>query len=158
MPRWIIAAVRLRTLARPGVALALCACALALSSTASAYTSFTAYISSTTVWTYSTPNRLDMRVSASYRDYDCSPSYECDRNVLVELELRRGYSSYGPVMARTYGETGQYGSTVRGSFRIPSCRFIPRYHTQNYTVTMTAVAPDGREKTSRRTVYQRSCR
>jgi hypothetical protein len=84
--------------------------ALAFCGAASAYTSFTAYISSANVWTYGSPNKLDVTGYASYRDYDCTPSYDCDRNVLVELELRRGYSSYGPVMARLYGETGQYGS------------------------------------------------
>jgi hypothetical protein len=140
------------------VAFGTCLVALALSGVADAYTSFTAYISSANVWTYSSPNKLDVRVHASYRDYDCTPSYDCDRNVLVEVELRRGYTSYGPVMARLYGETGQYSSSVSGSFRLPSCRFIPRYRSQSYTVTLTAVAPDGQEKTSRRTVTQRSCR
>jgi hypothetical protein len=140
------------------VAFGTCVLSLALSGVAAAYTSFTAYVGSAYVWTYSSTNKLDVSVYASYRDNDCTPSYECDRNVLVELELRRGYSSYGPVMARLYGETGQYGSSVRGSFRLPHCRFIPRYRSQSYTVTLTAVAPDGQEKTSRRTVTQRSCR
>jgi hypothetical protein len=134
------------------------AAALLLAAPAAAYTSFSAYISGANVWTYSSPSKLDVSVYASYRDSDCTSSYYCDRNVLVELELRRGYSSYGPVMARLYDETGQYRSSVRGSFRLPSCRFIPRYRSQSYTVTMTAAAPDGREKTSRRTVTQRSCR
>jgi hypothetical protein len=35
---------------------------------------------------------------------------------------------------------------------------IERYRSQTYTVVMTAVAPDGQEKRSNRTVYQRSCR
>jgi hypothetical protein len=61
-------------------------------------------------------------------------------------------------MRRTYAETGQYGSSAKGSFQLPSCRFIERYRSQPYTIVMTAVAPDGQEKTSSRTVYQRSCR
>jgi hypothetical protein len=138
--------------------IAVVAASLFAAAPASAYASFTSWVTSTNIWSHTTPNRLDVRGYASYRDYDCTPSYDCDRNVLVELELRRGYSSYGPVMARLYGETGQYGSYVRGSFRLPSCRFIPRYRSQSYTVTLTAVAPDGQEKTSRRTVTQRSCR
>jgi hypothetical protein len=131
---------------------------LIVAGSASAFVSFSAYISSANVWTYTTPNRLDVRGYASYRDSDCTPSYQCDRNVLVEFELRRGYSSYSPLMTRAYDETGQYGSSVRASFRLPSCRFIARYRSQAFTIVMTAVAPDGTEKTSRRTVYQRSCR
>jgi hypothetical protein len=60
------------------VAFGTCLVALALSGVADAYTSFTAYISSANVWTYSSPNKLDVRVHASYRDYDCTPSYDCD--------------------------------------------------------------------------------
>jgi hypothetical protein len=95
---------------------------------------------------------------ASYRDYGCSPSYRCDRNVLVEFELRRGYSSYSPLIARSYGQPGQYGSSAGASFQLPSCRFLERYRSQPYTIVMTAAAPNGQEKTSSRTVYQRSCR
>jgi hypothetical protein len=127
-------------------------------SPAAAYTSFNAWISSANVWTYTNPNRLDVRGYASYRDYDCTPSYQCDRNVVVEFELRRGYSSYSPLMARAYDETGQYGSSAEASFRLPHCRFIARYRSQAFTIVMTAISPDGQEKTSRRTVYQRSCR
>jgi hypothetical protein len=101
---------------------------------------------------------FDVNAYASYRDYGCIPSYQCDRNVLVEFELRRGYSSYSPLMGRTYGQTGQYGSSARASFQLPSCRFLERFRSQTYTIVMTAVAPNGQEKTSSRTVYQRSCR
>ena len=128
----------------------------AAASAAPFYTSFSAWVSSATAWTYT--NRLDVRGYASYRDWDCTPSYQCDRNVQVEFELRRGFTAYGPLMARSYDETGQYGSSVETSFRLPSCRAIPRYRSQTYTVVMTAYAPDGDEKTSTRTVYQRSCR
>ena len=99
-----------------------------------------------------------MNAYASYRDYGCSPSYQCDRNVLFKFELRRGYSSYSPLMARTYGQTGQYGSSARASFQVPSCRFLEPYRSQAYTIVMTAIAPNGQETTSSRTVYQRSCR
>ncbi len=128
------------------------------SQAAPAYGSFTAWVSSATVSTYSNPNRLDVRGYASYRDYDCMPSNDCDRNVMVEFELRRGFSAYSPLMARAYAETGQYGTSVQASFRLPHCRAIARYGSQTYTVVMTAFAPDGQEKRSTRTVYQRSCR
>jgi hypothetical protein len=126
------------------------------SQAAPAYASFSAWVSSATVWTYS--NRLDVRGYASYSDYDCTPSYDCDRNVMVEFELRRGFSTYSPLMARAYDESGQYGTSVRASFQLPHCRMIERYRSQTYTVVMTAVAPDGQEKRSTRAVYQRSCR
>jgi hypothetical protein len=122
------------------------------------FTSFSAWISSANIWTYTNPNRLDVRGYASYRDYDCSPSYQCDRNVLAVFELRRGYSNYSPLVTRAYDQTGQYSSTVDASFQIPSCRLIDRFRSQPYTIVMTAAAPDGRQKTSSRTVYQRSCR
>jgi hypothetical protein len=61
-------------------------------------------------------------------------------------------------MARDYDETGQYGSSVQASFALPSCRFIPRYRSQTYTIVMTAEAPNGQEKQNTRTVYQQSCR
>jgi hypothetical protein len=138
--------------------IAVAAASLVAAAPASAYASFTSWVTSANVWSYTTPNRLDVRGYASYRDYDCTPSYQCDRNVMVEFELRRGYSSYSPLVARDYDETGQYGSSVDARFQLPSCRFIQRYGSQAYTIVMTAVAPDGREKTSTRTVYQRSCR
>jgi hypothetical protein len=142
---------------KSAVLLVATACAaLAGAGTASAYVSFSAWVSSANVWTYS--NKLDVRGYASHRDSDCTPSYQCDRNVLVEFELRRGYGAYSPLMARDYDETGQYGSSVQASFALPSCRFITRYRSQTYTIVMTAVAPDGQEKRSTRTVYQQSCR
>jgi hypothetical protein len=33
-------------------------------------------------------------------------------------ELRRGFSAYSPLMARAYDEIGQYGTSVRASFRL----------------------------------------
>ena len=91
---------------------------------ASAYASF--YVStSANVWSYS--NTLDVNTSARYSDYSCTPSYMCDRNVLVEVVLHRGYSKYSPIVGRQYGQTGQYGSSVRTSFRLPHCRYIPRF-------------------------------
>src|SRR5262245_19917716 len=98
---------------------------------ASAYSSFYVY-ASTYVWNYS--NTLDVTTNASYSNYSCTPSYSCDRNVLVEVVVHRGYSKYSPIMGRQYGQTGQYGSSVRMSFRLPSCRYIPRFRSQPYTV------------------------
>jgi len=119
------------------------------------YVSFSAYISSSYYSPYS--KTLSVSAWASYRDSECYPSYECERNVLAEFTLRKGYSSYGRIMARRYAETGQYLSSMRVSFTLP-CRFIPRYRSETYTLTMDAVAPDGSEKSSRRTVFVRSCR
>ncbi|HXH34484.1 MAG TPA: hypothetical protein VNJ54_08750 [Plantibacter sp.] len=129
--------------------------AFAFAGTASAFTSF--YVSISSAYIYSYSDTLDVSVSASYRDYDCTPSYSCDRNVLVEVVLHRGYGSYSPVVARKIGETGQYGSSVRASFKLPNCRFIPKYRSQPYTVEVNAVAPDGDEKSSSRMVSLRSC-
>ena len=61
-------------------------------------------------------------------------------------------------MAQADAETGQYSSSMRVKFRVPSCRFIPKYRSKTYTVVMEAVAPNGDEKVSTRTVYVRSCR
>ena len=122
---------------------------------ASAYSSFFVSISSAYIYSYS--NTLDVRVSASYRDYDCTPSYSCDRSVLVEIVLHRGYSTYSPVVSRKLGETGQYGGSASASFKLPNCRYIPKYSSQPYTVEVNAVAPDGSEKSTSRLVSLRSC-
>jgi hypothetical protein len=131
------------------------AAACALAPAASAYTSFSVYITSAYAYSYS--NTLSVRASAYYRDSDCTPSYSCDRNVLAEFTLHRGFSRYSPIMARAYDETGQYGLSLSAEFRLPSCRYIARYKSQTYTVVVNAVAPDGEERTSSRTVYVRSC-
>jgi len=123
---------------------------------ATAYTNFSAYITSAYYSSYS--STLDVRASAYYRDSDCTPSYQCDRDVVGEFKLVRGYSSYGPVVARAVSETGQYGSTLKAAFRLPSCRYIPRYKSVTYTVVLIAAAPNGDEKQTTRTVYVRSCR
>ena len=128
--------------------------AAAFAGSASAYASF--YVStSANVWSYS--NTLDVNTSARYSDYSCTPSYMCDRNVLVEVVLHRGYSKYSPIVGRQYGQTGQYGSSVRTSFRLPNCRYIPRFRSQSYTVEVNAVAPDGTERSTMRMVTQYSC-
>lgn len=119
------------------------------------YTSFSVYITSAYYWSYS--STLDVRASAYYRDSGCTPSYQCDRDVLGEFKLVRGYSSYGPVVGRAVSETGQYGATLKAAFRLPSCRYIPRYKSVTYTVVLTAAAPNGDEKRATRAVYVRSC-
>lgn len=125
-------------------------------SAAYAYTSF--YVSVSSAYYYSYKSTIDVRGSASFRDYDCTPSYQCDRDVVGEFKLVRGYSAYGPVIARAYDETGQYGSTLKASFRVQSCRYIAKYKSATYTVVLTAEAPNGDEKKATRTVYVRSCR
>jgi hypothetical protein len=128
--------------------------AAAFPGSASAYSSFYVYASAN-VWSYS--NTLDVTTRASYTDFSCSPSYACDKNVLVEVVLHRGYSKYSPIVGRQYGQTGQYGSSVRSSFRLPNCRYIPRFRSQPYTVEINAVAPDGTERSTTRMVTQYSC-
>jgi hypothetical protein len=128
--------------------------AAAFAGNASAYSSF--YVSASAyVWNYS--NTLDVTTRASYADFSCTPSYACDKNVLVEVVLHRGYSKYSPIVGRQYGQTGQYGSSVRSSFRLPNCRYIPRFRSQAYTVEVNAVAPDGTERSTTRMVTQYSC-
>lgn len=119
---------------------------------------FVSFSVSVSAYTLSYSNTLQIRGYASYRDYDCSPSYNCDRNVMVEFTVYRGYSTYSPIVGRAYGETGQYGSSVSANLRLPSCRFVPKYQSITYTIEMDAVAPDGSEKTARTYAYLRSCR
>jgi hypothetical protein len=122
----------------------------AQSSYASFYTSVSAYVLS-----YS--GTLQVRGYASYRDYNCSPSYSCDRNVMVKFIVHRGYSTYSPIVGTAYAQTGQYGTSVSSTFRVPSCRMIPRYQSVTYTIEMLAVAPNGQQKTARTSAYLRSC-
>jgi len=119
--------------------------------------SYTSFYPSVSAYVLSYTGTLQVRGSASYRDYNCSPSYACDRNVMVKFTLYRGYSTYSPIVGRAYGQTGQYGSTVSSTFQIPSCRVIPRYQSITYTVEMLAVAPNGQQKTARTSAYLRSC-
>src|SRR5947209_5184671 len=72
-----------------------------------AFTSFFAYLTSAFYFSYS--GSISVDGYASYRDYDCEPTYNCDRNVDVEFELRRGYGTYGLLIGRRYTSTGQYG-------------------------------------------------
>src|SRR5262245_53807531 len=96
--------------------------AAAFAGSASAYASF--YVTArTNVCGYS--STLDVTTYARYSDYNCTPSYSCDKNVLVEVVLHRGHSTYSPIVGRQYGQTGQYGSSVRTSFRLPNCRYLP---------------------------------
>jgi hypothetical protein len=122
---------------------------------AQAFTSFFVSVSATT-WSYN--STLQATAYASFHDYDCSPSYSCDHNVIVEFTLHRGFGSYAPIVGRLQGETGQYGSTVRATFRLPSCRLLPKYQSVTYTVEVVAAAPDGQEKTATTYAYLRSCR
>jgi hypothetical protein len=121
-----------------------------------AYPSFYARVSSALYFAYS--GSISVSSYASFRDYQCYPSYDCDQNVVVQLELRNGFGSYGRLVGRTTGETGQYGSSVHATFRVPACRYIPKGRSVTYTVQMRAVAPNGDVKTARSYVYARSCR
>jgi hypothetical protein len=94
---------------------------------------------------------------ASYSDYSCTPSYACDRNVIVQFRLYRGFGAYGPLVGTSSGQTGQYGSSVRATFTVPPCRFIPRYSRVSYTVAALGVAPNGQQKTSTSYVSISSC-
>jgi hypothetical protein len=120
-----------------------------------AYPSFFASIS--TAFYYSYSGSISVSTHASFRDYQCYPSYDCDQNVIVQLELRNGFGSFGRLVGRTTGQTGQYGSSVYATFRVPTCRYIPRGRSVTYTVLMRAVAPNGDIRTDQRYVYARSC-
>jgi hypothetical protein len=120
-----------------------------------AYPSFSAWISYAFYYSYS--GSINVSSYASFRDYECQPSYACDKNVMVQMELRNGFGSFGRLVARTAGQTGQYGSSVSTTFRVPACRYIPKGRTVTYTVLMSAVAPNGSVKTDQRYVYARSC-
>ena len=120
-----------------------------------AYPSFYARVGIPLYFSYS--GSISVSSYASFRDYQCYPSYQCDQNVIVQLELRNGFGSFGRLVARMTGETGQYGSSVRATFRVPACRYIPRGRTVTYTVLMRAAAPNGDVKTDHGYVYARSC-
>lgn len=124
--------------------------------TSSSYYSFSARISSALYFSYS--GSISVSGYASVLDTDCYPYYQCDRDVFAEFELRRGFGSFAPLVGRASDETGQYGSSLRASFRVPACRSIPKYKTVTYTLLMEAVAPNGATKTDRRYIYARSCR
>jgi hypothetical protein len=137
--------------------------AMALAGTAQASTaspvrsSYTSFFTSVSAYALSYSGSLQVRGYASYRNYSCSPSYRCDQNVMVQFTLHRGYSIYSPIVGRTYGQTGQYGSSVSATFTVPSCRWIPRYQSVTYTVEMRAFATDGQQKTAQTYAYLRSC-
>ena len=120
-----------------------------------AYPSFYARVGVPLYFSYS--GSISVSTYASFRDYQCYPSYQCDQNVIVQLELRNGFGSFGRLVGRTTGQTGQYGSSVRATFRVPACRYIPKGRSVTYTVLMRAVAPNGDVKTDQTYVYARSC-
>jgi hypothetical protein len=131
---------------------------LAAANGAGAQTGYESFFVSVNAYVLGYSGVMQVSGFASYRDSDCSPSYSCDRNVLVEFTIYRGLSTYSPVVSRAYDETGQYGSSVRASFRLPSCRLIPKYKSITYTVAMLAVSPNGTEKRATSYAYHRSCR
>lgn len=126
-----------------------------LASPGSAYTSFSVDI--TWAYAFSARNTISVRATAFYRDTECRPAATCDRNVTAEFALRRGSPTHGPVVARAYDRTGPYGSMLSADFRTPSCRLIPRGHSQPYTVVLTAAAPSGERRATWRTLHVRSC-
>ena len=101
--------------------------------------------------------RINVNGYASFRDYDCTPSYACDRNVFASFTVHRGLSRYSPRVASWTDATGQYGTSMRHTFRVPRCGVIPRYQSVTYTVYMQAVAPNGQERSAQTYVYLRSC-
>ena len=84
-----------------------------------AYPSFFAHISNAFYFSYS--GSISVSSYASFRDYQCYPSYDCGHNVIVQLELRNGFGSFGRLVGRATGQTGQYGSSVSATFRVPAC-------------------------------------
>jgi hypothetical protein len=140
------------------VCIALAGAAAAPAANAPLATAFTSFYVSVSAYTLSYSGTLEIHGFASYRDYDCTPSYSCDRNVMTEFTVHRGYSTYSPIVGRAYDETGQYSSSISASFRLPSCRLIPKYSSITYAIEMVADAPDGSEKTATTYAYYRSCR
>jgi len=130
-------------------------CLGVFSSTASAYSSFNVSVSAYAL-TYT--GTIQATVFASYSDYSCTPTYQCDHNVFVRVSLHRGFGQFAPIVGQRVSQTGQYGSTVQATFAVPSCQLIPRFHSITYTVRAEAQAPDGEQRTGSTYVYVYSCR
>jgi hypothetical protein len=131
--------------------------AQAAPSSATMGTSYATFYASVSAYVLSYSGSLQLHGYANYRDYSCSPSYSCDRNVMVQFRVHRGYSIYSPIVGRAYAQTGQYGSSASATVGVPSCRMIPRYQSITYTIEMPAVAPNGQQKTAQTYAYLRSC-
>jgi len=130
----------------------LLAAALVVAGAASAQTSFYMYLTSASIPAYS--NTLQAHAWTYYRDTDCATRFQCDRDVVVEFTVHRGYRTYAPVMDRV--KTGQ-GSSADLSFRLPDCRSMKKSASWVYTLDVDAVAPDGSRRHATRTLSQHSC-
>jgi hypothetical protein len=82
-----------------------------------AYPSFFASIS--TAFYYSYSGSISVSTHASFRDYQCYPSYDCDQNVIVQLELRNGL---GPSAVLSDARPGRRDSTAQACTRPSACR------------------------------------
>ena len=118
---------------------------------------FSSFYTSVSAYPLSSLGQINVNGYASFRDYDCTPSYACDRNVLASFTVHRGLSRYSPRVASWTDQTGQYGTSMRHTFRVPRCGVIPRYQSVTYTIYMQAVAPNGQERSAQTYVYLRSC-
>ena len=118
---------------------------------------FGSFYTSVSAYSLGSLGQINVNGYASFRDYDCTPSYGCDRNVFASFTVYRGLSRYSPRVASWTGATGQYGSSMRHTFRVPRCGVIPRYRSVTYTIYMQAVAPNGQERSAQTYVYVRSC-
>ena len=117
---------------------------LATAAPASAHSesqSFTSFHASVSAYSLSSIGQISVNGYASFRDYDCSPSYACDRSVFASFTVHRGLSRYSPRVASWTDETGQYGTSLRQTVRVPRCSVIPRYRSITYTIYMRAIAP-----------------
>ena len=134
--------------------------ALALATPAGAHSekqAFSSFYVPVSAYPLSSIGQISVNGYASFRDYDCTPSYACDRNVFASFTVHRGLSRYSPRVASWTDETGQYGTSLRQTLRVPRCSLIPRYRTITYTIYMRAVAPNGEERSAQTYVYLRSC-
>jgi hypothetical protein len=64
------------------------------------FSNFTAWLSSPLYLSYL--GQINVSGYASFHDYDCQPSYQCERNVFAELELRQGFGRYGAPGRQSY--------------------------------------------------------
>jgi hypothetical protein len=137
---------------RRAVLTCLVAAALVVAGVASAQTSFYMYLTSASIPAYS--NTLQAHAWTYFRDTDCMERFQCDRDVLVEFTLHRGYRTYVPVTERV--KVGQ-ASSADATFRLPDCRSMTKHASWVYTLEVDAVAPDGSRRHVARILSQHSC-
>lgn len=101
---------------------------------------------------------LYVTAHAFYNDPRCASSAACDRNVLGLFQvLRTGSGAYASVIDMRQAETGQGFSALAVWLNVP-CNTIPSGTRGSYQVNLEAIAPDGEDQSTTRTVSIASCR